>query len=86
MFAVPNGGLRDVRVAAKMTKEGVRPGVADLCVLLPKGKTLWVEVKRPMGKQTQHQKDFEKKCKDLGHAYVVVHSLEDFIQVLRGNL
>jgi hypothetical protein len=30
LFAVPNGGHRDIRTAARLKDEGVRPGVPDL--------------------------------------------------------
>ena len=54
LFAIPNGGARDARTAAKMKAEGVRPGVPDVC--LPVARTgqggtpygaLWLELKRP---------------------------------------
>ena len=54
LFAIPNGGARDARTAAKMKAEGVRPGVPDVCLPVartgPDGRTygaLWLEVKRP---------------------------------------
>lgn len=36
-FHVPNGGQRDVRVAAKLKKEGVKKGVPDIFIMLPRG-------------------------------------------------
>ena len=30
LFAIPNGGLRNIRVARKLKSEGVKPGVSDL--------------------------------------------------------
>jgi len=37
-FAIPNGGLRNIKVAAKLKQEGVKAGVADLFVALSNGK------------------------------------------------
>ena len=31
LFAIPNGGHRNVVVAGKLKAEGVRPGIPDLC-------------------------------------------------------
>ncbi len=47
IFAVPNGGHRDPRTAAIMQSEGVRSGVADLVIMLPGGRTEFIEVKAP---------------------------------------
>lgn len=48
IFAVPNGGLRDPRVAAGLKAEGVLAGVPDLVVAEPRGSYhgLYVEMKR----------------------------------------
>ncbi len=36
-FAVPNGQVRDVRIARKLKAEGQRNGVPDLCLDIPRG-------------------------------------------------
>jgi hypothetical protein len=48
LFAIPNGGQRDVRVAAKLQAEGVRPGVPDLCLPVARHGQhgLYIELKR----------------------------------------
>jgi hypothetical protein len=48
LFAVPNGGARNGIVAKKLKAEGVRPGVPDLCLPLPRGgyHGLFIELKR----------------------------------------
>ena len=47
-FAVPNGQLRDIRIAKKLKAEGVRAGVPDICVPIPRGQWhgMWIEMKR----------------------------------------
>lgn len=37
IFAVPNGGSRSARVGAAMKAEGVRKGVPDMCLPVPRG-------------------------------------------------
>lgn len=48
MYAIPNGGKRDIRVALKLKEEGVKPGVPDICLPVPKGGKhgLYIELKR----------------------------------------
>ena len=45
-------------------------------------ETLFLEVKRPSGHQSESQREFEGKIKTLGGHYVIVHSLEEVQKVL----
>lgn len=47
VFAIPNGGMRHKRTAAMLKAEGVRAGVPDLFLPIPKGGYcgLFVEMK-----------------------------------------
>lgn len=36
IFAIPNGGKRDIREAARLKRQGVKAGVPDICVPIPK--------------------------------------------------
>lgn len=49
LFAVPNGGERNIIVAGKMKAEGVRAGVPDICLPVPRlgFHSLWIEMKKP---------------------------------------
>ena len=49
LFAIPNGGKRTKTGAWSLKREGVRPGVPDICLPVPKGPYcgLWTELKRP---------------------------------------
>jgi hypothetical protein len=51
LFAIPNGGHRHPAVAAKLKAEGVRAGVPDICLPVPRGPYhgLWIELKAPGG-------------------------------------
>lgn len=49
LFAVPNGGKRDIRTARRLKAEGVRPGVPDVWFPVPRGGYLGlvIEMKSP---------------------------------------
>lgn len=83
VFAIPNGGHRFYSVAVKLKKEGVMPGVADLFIYKPNKNYsgLFVEVKFGKNKQSEHQKEFEKKVLNFGYQYKLVYCLEDFINI-----
>lgn len=48
LHAIPNGGLRSARTAAMLQREGVKAGVPDICLPVPRnGKHgLYIELKR----------------------------------------
>ena len=48
LFAVPNGGKRDIKSAARLKATGVKPGVPDLFLPIKRGlfSGLWIELKK----------------------------------------
>ena len=85
IFAIPNGGLRNAREAAKLKRTGVRPGVFDL--FLPIGtftnptkicfNGLFIEMKKIGGKSSAAQKDFQQLVDHLGYRAVVCEGWEE---------
>lgn len=59
---------------------GCHKGVADL-VATRDGRTAWIEVKTPTGKQSAAQRIFEHEIKAHGGEYHVVRSVEDAAEV-----
>jgi hypothetical protein len=57
LFAIPNGGLRRQATAGKLKAEGVKPGVPDLFLAVPKGGAhgLFIELKAVGGTLTERQ-------------------------------
>lgn len=80
LFAIPNGGRRNVREAARLKKEGVLAGVADLFLAYPKGQFhgLFIEMKSQKGVLQNTQKDFKYNVENQGYAYTICKSLDDF--------
>lgn len=53
------------------------PGEADLTLFEKDGKTTFIEVKTPAGRQSEQQKRFQKAVEKLGFEYVIMRSVED---------
>ena len=79
LFAIPNGGDRDKRVAGNLKAEGVKAGVADLCLpVMARGYGgLWIEMKNEKGMQSRAQADFEKFVTSQGYLYGLFHAWRD---------
>lgn len=48
------------------------PGLADVTVITDGGYAVFLEIKRPKGRQSEDQKAFEKLCKKWGCEYHIV--------------
>lgn len=68
LFAVPNGGDRNTIVAAKMKAEGVRPGVPDYLMPVPRGGYigLAIELKSLTGYASREQKAWIEALREQG--------------------
>ena len=86
IYAVPNGGFRNAIEAKRLKAEGVLAGVADLTVLLPQGKILYIEMKVKGNKQTDNQKEFQQKAEALGYKYYVCYSFDQFKAIIEEEL
>ena len=81
-FAIPNAGKRSWHVARRMKVEGLTAGVADICIMLPGGSVLWLELKTARGRQGVAQRAFEAVCDRLGHPYLLIRDLPEAIDGL----
>lgn len=85
-FSVPNGGHRNYRTAAIMKAEGVMRGVADILLLVPKGKyhDLCIEMKTPSRSsgQSDYQIEWQQSAEKFGYEYVVCRCFDDFERVV----
>lgn len=78
LYAVPNGGKRHIAVAAKMKAEGVKAGVPDLCLPVPRGKYhgLYLETKIPGNDTTPEQDAWLQALANYGFACRVCYGFE----------
>ena len=88
MFAVPNGGHRNIQTARLLKAEGVTSGVSDLLLLVPKREYhgLCIEVKTPVGRQSENQKNWQRIIEAQGYRYEIVRSLDEFAELVRWYL
>ena len=78
LHAIPNGGLRNQRVAIKLKAEGVKAGVWD--VFLPVARQgfhgLYIEMKHGKNKLTPNQREFQEFIDRQGYAFAVCYNGE----------
>ena len=82
-LAIPNAGLRSQRMGARMRREGLVAGAADLLIALPAGRVGWLEMKTLKGRQSIEQKGFQQRCLRIGHPYAVAKTFDEAVKVLR---
>lgn len=56
---------------------GVVKGISDM-VLILSGAVVFIEMKLPSKTQQDEQKDFEYKCQQRGHVYLIIRSFTAF--------
>lgn len=89
LFAIPNGGHRDKREAARLKQAGVKAGVPDLCLPVARGGFLscWLELKKPadvtatgrkraVGRVADKQTTWAADLREQGHAVVTAYGYE----------
>lgn len=62
---------------------GAPNGTPDVLVLMPGGRSLWVETKMPGKGPTGVQADMHKRMRDMKHAVTVSRSVEEFVESVR---
>lgn len=84
MYHIPNEGKRSFYTGNKLKKEGLKKGVADICLPVPSGKYigLYIEMKYGNNKVTKEQLDFLYRMQALGHAVKVCYSAEEAINTI----
>ena len=88
MYAIPNGGFRNVREASRLKAEGVKAGVPD--IHLPVANRphigLFIEMKRKGAKPRANQIEWLTGLAKLGHKCAVCFDWVEAAEVIRGYL
>jgi hypothetical protein len=75
IFAIPNGGSRNIATANRLKAEGVSSGVPDLFV---PAMRLWIEMKRVKGGAVSaEQRDWMAYLEASGYTCIVCRGAED---------
>lgn len=88
-FAVPNGGQRNVIVATRLKREGVRAGVPDLAIMIPRGGhgALFVEMKALKGgRASKAQKEWHWALRSMGYRVEVCRGSAAAIEMIETYL
>ena len=81
IFAIPNGGQRNVIVAKRLKDEGVVKGIPDLCIPYPSRgfHGLYIEMKAgKRGKVSPEQAQVMNKLNSLGYYCAVCRTFDEF--------
>lgn len=81
IYAVPNGGWRSPTEAIRLKAEGVRPGIPDVNVDLPRGgyHGMRIELKKTGGVVSEEQDRKHRLLEKAGYHVVVCYSAEEAI-------
>jgi hypothetical protein len=76
MYAIPNGSLRNLITAVKLKREGVKRGVPDVFMAVPRQgfHGLFIEMKYGKNKLTTEQKEFIAFAESEGYKCAVCYS------------
>lgn len=91
IFAIPNGGQRNIIVAAKLKAEGVRAGVPDICLPVARGgfNSLYIELKAVKGRMQPNQIEWQTALNEAGNLAVTCHgwvaARETILSYLKGG-
>lgn len=88
MFAIPNGGARNIVVAKKLKAEGVKRGVPDIFLPVPRGTHagLFIEMKAGKNKLTLEQKEWAQGLLSMGYHVVLCYSWEEAVEIIKTYL
>ena len=85
IYAIPNGGQRNVIVVSKLKAEGALSGVPDLHIPIAKKgfHSLYIELKNgKAGKVSDNQKAIMEKLQSEGYRCEVCRSFDEFKNVV----
>lgn len=89
MYHCPNGGFRDAREAHNLRRQGVKAGVPDVCLPVPRGgyHGLYIELKRKKGgRLSEEQRVWLDRLNRLGYRAVCCNGCEAAIAEIKAYL
>lgn len=88
LFHIPNGGRRDPVEAKHFKLQGVKRGVPDLCLPVPKGDYhgLYIEMKTETGRTSEYQDWWLDELKKNNYRCAVCHGWKEAVKCLEDYL
>jgi len=88
LFAIPNGGLRNIKTAVRLKAEGVVAGVPDLFLALATEQSpgLFIEMKFGENEQTEAQKIMQRELTGQNFEYSVCYTIDEFMTTIKTYL
>lgn len=86
LYAIPNGGKRAIKTAVALKKQGVKRGVPDMCLPVPRGgfNGLYIELKRVKGGTvSDEQREWINALNAQGYRAVVCCGAQEAIKTIR---
>lgn len=96
IHAIPNGGHRHPAVAGKLKAEGVKRGIADICIPFPCGHSFrlptgccpgaYIEMKSTTGRVSPEQAEFLEFVKKNHYATKIAYSCDEALAFIEEYL
>lgn len=85
---IPNGGTRDAVEGRHLKQQGVKQGVPDLCLPVPRGQYhgLYIEMKTETGRTSDAQDWWGERLLAQGYFWEVCHGWSSAVRVLEWYL
>lgn len=88
LYHIPNGGTRDAIEGRHLKQQGVKRGVPDLCLPVPRGRYhgLYIEMKTETGRTSDAQDWWGERLLAQGYFWEVCHGWSSAVRVLEWYL
>lgn len=88
IYHIPNGGSRNALEAANLKRQGVKAGVPDLCLPVPKNgfHGLYIEMKHGKNKTTEKQEAWLQALREQGYYAAVCYGAQEAQDLIAGYL
>lgn len=85
IYHIPNGGSRNRLEAANLKRQGVKAGVPDLCLPVPKEgyHGLYIEMKYGKNKLTDNQKEWLESLRQYGYKTEVCYGADEARETIK---
>lgn len=84
LYHIPNGGSRNRIEAANLKRQGVKAGVPDLCLPVPRGRFhgLYIEMKYGKNKPSEKQTKWLSTLRSQGYAAEICYGWQQAAELI----